>query len=88
MDDLPALPPNPMAALTTTLAALKQKPPIVTLKTPTFKWSAPGQYDEFHLFSELLNSWFHLQGMPTEPGDNGDRIEYVLNFQATTGHRK
>ena len=39
-------------------------------------------------FNSSMNSWVCLQGIPAGPGDNSDRIEYVLNFLDTTGCRK
>ena len=87
LDDHPTPPPDPLAVLTAAIDAPKPNPSTVTLNTPTFKWSAPGQYNEFQLFHESLNSWFHLQGVPAEADDTGDRTEYILNFLGTTGHR-
>ena len=72
IDDHPALSPDTLAAFTAALAALKPNPPTITLKMLTFKWSAYDQYEEFQLFHESLTTWFHLQGMPAKPRDNGD----------------
>ena len=87
MDDHPVPPHDLLVAMTAALAASKPNPPTVTLKTPTFDWSASELYEKFQLFWESLNSWFHFQGMLAEPEDNGNRIEYVLNFLETTEHR-
>ena len=46
------------------------------------------QYDEFKLFQESRESWFHLQAIPEEPDDKGPHPEYILNFLGTTGHQK
>ena len=88
MDEHPAPPHDSLAALTAALTALKPNRPTVTLKTPTFDLSASDQYKEFQFFRVSLNLWFDLQGIPAKPGVSGYRIEYVLNFLATTGFRK
>ena len=46
------------------------------------------QYDEFKLFHESMESWFHLQAIPDEPNDKGSHLEYILNFLITTGCQK
>ena len=84
MDDHPAAIPDPLAALTTALTALKPNPFTVALKHPPFG----DQYAEFQLFHESFKSWFYLQGVHAESGGNGDWKMYVLNFLGITGHRK
>ena len=88
MDNHSTPPPDPLAVLTAALASLKPNPSTVTLKTPSFEWSAHDQSDEFQVFHESFYSWLYFQRVPNEPGDNGDRIEYVLNFLGTAVHRK
>ena len=51
---------DPLAVLT---AAVKLPVPnraATNLKTPTFEWTTSEQYDEFKLFWESTESWFHL----------------------------
>ena len=57
-------------------------------KTSTFEWTTSDQYDEFKLFWESTESWFHLQAIQDELDDKGAYLEYILNFHSTTGHRK
>ena len=76
--------PNPLAALA---EALRPSALTEALKPPTFDWQTTEQYDYFCLFSRLMESWYHLQGMKEEP-DDGTRLEYLLNFLGTTGQQK
>ena len=79
---------DPLAALTTALKSLIPNQPATNLKTPTGEWTTSDQCDEFKLFHESMESWFHLQAMPDEPSDKGAHLEYILNFLGTTGHQK
>ena len=87
-DDCPALLHDPLLALDFALAALKPNVPTVTLKC----WLSNGlpldQDDEFQLFFESPTSWFHLQGVPGVPRDNGDRKKHVLDSLVTLACRK
>ena len=76
--------PNPLATLA---EALRPGAPIEALKPPTFDWQTTKQYEDFHLFCRLMESWYHLQGMKEEP-DDGTRLEYLLYFLGTTGQWK
>ena len=75
--------PNPLPAL----KALRPGTPTEALKAPTFDWQTTEQYEDFHLFCRLMESWYHLQGMKEEP-DDVTRLEYLLNFLGTTGQQK
>ena len=46
------------------------------------------EYEEFKLFPESTESWFHLQAIPDESDDKCAHLEYILNFLGTTGHWK
>ena len=78
----------PLAALTAALKLLLPNQSATTLQTPTFGLTMSDQYDEFILFQESMESWFHLQAIPDEPDDKGAHLEYILNFLSTTGHWK
>ena len=79
---------DPLAVLTAALKLLMPNQPATNLKTPTFEWTTSDQYDEFKLFQEIMESWFHLQAIPEEPDDKGAHLEYILNFLGTTGYWK
>ena len=79
--------PDPIAALADTLKALRPSAPTEAMKPPTFDWQTTKQYEDFHLFCRLMESWYCLQGMKEEPND-GTRLEYLLNFLGTTGQQK
>ena len=87
MDDHPAPPFDQLAALTAELPALKPKPPAVTMKIQLLSGQCLTSMISSNSSNESLTSWFHLQGVPAEPGDNGDQIENALNFLGTTGCR-
>ena len=76
--------PNPLAALAEALKALRPSALTEALKPPTFVWQTTKQYEDFHLFCRLMESWYHIQGMKEEP-DNGTRLKYLLNFLGITG---
>ena len=77
-----------LAVLTAALKSLMPNQPATNLKAPTFEWTTFDQYDEFKLFQESTDSWFHLQAIPEEQDDKGTHLEYILNFLGTTGHQK
>ena len=77
-----------LAVLTAALKLLMLNQPATNVKTPTFEWTTSEQYDEFRLFQECTESWFHLQAIPDEPDDKGAHLEYILNFLGTTGCQK
>ena len=79
--------PDPLAALTQALKALRPSVPTEALKPPTFDWQMTKQYNDFHLFHKSMESLYCLQGMKEEP-DDGTRLEYLLNFLGTTGQQK
>ena len=79
---------DPLAALTAALKLLMPNQPATNVKTPTFKWTMSDQYDEFKLFCESTDSWFHFQAIPDEPDDKGACLEYILNFLGTIGYWK
>ena len=78
---------DPLAALNAAIKLLLPSQHATTLKTPTFEWTTSDQYDEFKLFCESMESWFHLQAIPDEPNDKGAHLEYILNFLSTMGTR-
>ena len=75
---------GPLAALTTALKLLVPNQPATNLKTPTFVWTSSDQYDEFKLFLESTECWFHLQAILDEHNDKSACVEYILNFLRTT----
>ena len=79
---------DPLAAQTTALKWLLPNQPATTLHPPTFEWTLFAQNDEFKLFQESTESWFHLQAIPDEPDDKGALLEYVHNCLGTTGSQK
>ena len=79
---------DPLAALTTALKLLMPNQQTTNLRTPTFEWTTSNQYDEFKIFCESTESWFHLQAVPDEPDDKGAHLEYILNFLSTTCAKK
>ena len=79
--------PNPLAALAEALKALRPSALTEALIPPTFDWQTTEQYEDFHLFCRLMESWYCLQGMKEEPDDCA-RLEYLLNFLGTTGQQK
>ena len=79
---------DPLAVWTAVLKSLMPNQPATNLKTPTFEWTTSDQYDEFKLYWESTESWFHLQAIPEKPYDKGACLEYSLNFLSTTGHQK
>ena len=62
--------------------------PATNLNTTNSEWTTSDQYDEFKLFFEFTESWFHLQAKPDEPSYKGAHLEHILNFLSTTGHQK
>ena len=52
---------NPLSTLTSPPKLLLPNQPATTLKTSTFEWTMSDQYDEFKLFLDSMESWFHLQ---------------------------
>ena len=79
--------PNLLVAIAEALKALRPCAPTEALKPPTFDWQTTEQFEDFHLFCRLMESWYCLQGMKEEP-DDGTRLEYLLNFLGTTGQQK
>ena len=79
---------DPLAVLTAALKLLMPSHPATNLKTPTCEWTTSDQNDEFKLFLESMESWFHHQAIPDEPDNKIAFLEYVLNFLSTTGHQK
>ena len=79
---------DPLAVLTTALKSLMPNQSASNLETPTFEWTTSDQYDNFKLFQESMESWFHLQAIPEEPDDKGVHPEYILNFHGITGCQK
>ena len=79
---------DPFAVLTTALKSLMPNQPATNLNTPTFEWTTSDQYDEFKVFQQSTESWFHLQAIPDEPDNKSAHLEYILNFLSTTGCQK
>ena len=71
--------------LTTALKLLMPNQWATNFRSPTFEWTTSKQYDEFKLFCESTESWFHLLTIPDESDDKGALLECIQNFHGTPG---
>ena len=73
-------------ACTKALTSVKVSP-TDALKPPKFNWNSHDQYEDFRLFRKGMESWYKLQGITDEEGDD-TRLEYLLNFLGPVGWKK